>query len=335
MINQDFWAITAYFNPARWATRLANYRLFRQALNIPLITVEWSPDGSFQLKKDDADLLVQVQGGDLMWQKERLLHQAFNLLPQNAKYVAWLDCDLIFADEGWVDEAREALDHALVVQPYRDVIYLDNPASHLLGSGASISFLFANRADLPVRHSFASLYEKYSAHIEAIDLDTRFKRENPFECYSVMQRPAYGHAWAGRVEEFRRVGLFDRCVLGGGDLFFCYGVIGKSHSLISNHLEIGWDYYTGGEGYRRWSENASRYCGGKLTSTSNTLLHLFHGTLGNRQYKSRIDGLKPFQLDLDNDIKALEGQPWSWARERKKLNEYFMRYMKNRNEDAS
>lgn len=335
MINQEFWAITAYFNPAGWSTRLANYRLFRQALNIPLLTVEWSPDGKFQLQGSDADRLVQIQGGDLMWQKERLLLNALSILPGEAKYVAWLDCDLIFVDPRWVDEAREALRHAMVIQPYRDVIYLDDHATHQIGSGKGISILDTrSRNDLPIRHSFASLYEIFTDDIVTVDLDTRFKREQPFEHYSVLQRPAYGHAWAARVAEFRQIGLFDRCVLGGGDLFFCYGLIGKSRSLISNHLDIGWDYYTGGDHYESWSENASTCCGGNLASTSSTLLHLFHGTLNNRQYKSRIDELKPFQLDLGQDLMAAEGQPWTWAREREKLNEYFMRYMKKRNEDT-
>jgi hypothetical protein len=34
------WAIAAYFNPARYARRLANYRVFREHLAVPLVAVE-------------------------------------------------------------------------------------------------------------------------------------------------------------------------------------------------------------------------------------------------------------------------------------------------------
>jgi hypothetical protein len=66
--DSPIWAITSYYNPLRGARRYANYRAFWRNLAIPLVTVEWSANADFQLAKDDADVLVQVSGGDLMWQ---------------------------------------------------------------------------------------------------------------------------------------------------------------------------------------------------------------------------------------------------------------------------
>jgi hypothetical protein len=59
----------SYFNPIGSRRRLANYRVFRNSLAAPLLTVEWSPQGRFELDPTDADVLVQISGGDLMWQK--------------------------------------------------------------------------------------------------------------------------------------------------------------------------------------------------------------------------------------------------------------------------
>ena len=39
MINKTFWAITSYFNPGGFKSRLQNYKTFRKHLNIPLIAV--------------------------------------------------------------------------------------------------------------------------------------------------------------------------------------------------------------------------------------------------------------------------------------------------------
>src|SRR5262245_37018879 len=67
------WAITSYFNPARYRRKLQNYRVFRERLAVPLVTAELAFDG-FDLDAGDAEVLVRVRGGDVLWQKERLLN---------------------------------------------------------------------------------------------------------------------------------------------------------------------------------------------------------------------------------------------------------------------
>jgi hypothetical protein len=75
------WAIASYYNPVGYRRRLANYRLFRANLGIPLVTVELSFDGRFELAEDDADILIQLTGGAVLWQKERLLNLAAKAVP--------------------------------------------------------------------------------------------------------------------------------------------------------------------------------------------------------------------------------------------------------------
>ncbi|HEY8118550.1 MAG TPA: hypothetical protein VIE91_04865, partial [Methylophilaceae bacterium] len=60
MADQPFWAVTSYFNPAGWQRRRHNYNTFRHHLSIPLLTVEFSSDGQFELGPQDADLLIQI-----------------------------------------------------------------------------------------------------------------------------------------------------------------------------------------------------------------------------------------------------------------------------------
>jgi hypothetical protein len=83
LLLMSIWAITAYFNPRKFQARLRNYRTFRCQLCIPLLTVEWSQDGDFQLGANEADQMVRVRGGDLMWQKERLLAIAATICPRS------------------------------------------------------------------------------------------------------------------------------------------------------------------------------------------------------------------------------------------------------------
>src|SRR5580658_2870882 len=114
------WGVTAYFNPAGYRSRLDNYRSFRKRLKTPLIAVEMSPTGHFELRRDDAEIVVQLAGGDVLWQKERLLNVALRHLPTDCDIVAWLDCDVIFADDEWPARTRVALDSYRMVQLFSE-----------------------------------------------------------------------------------------------------------------------------------------------------------------------------------------------------------------------
>lgn len=351
----DLWVITAYFNLAGWSSRRANYDAFRGALRVPLATIEWNPGGRFELDDDDAELLLRVRGGDLMWQKERLLGIALSALPAHVRYVAWVDCDVIFADAAWHERTRRLLEHYAVVQPFRHVVYLHRDSTRqLLGGARSLPELlecpgeehragftaggtgagwFGDRGD-PTRPSFLDLYERAGEDIVRVDLMRRFEpHPTGGGRYDIMARPAYGHAWAARRDTLERIGFYERCVVGGGDLLSAYGLVGQCGAMVANHRSVGWDFYGGGSSYRAWAQRAAQECRGRLKCGDELLVHLHHGTLENRQYRSRIDGLAPFGFDIERDIAAEPGAPWSWTRDARELNGYFLEYLRNRRED--
>jgi hypothetical protein len=77
--ESSLWAITSYFtfdDPPGVKRRLQAYREFRRHLQIPLAAVELSHKGNFDLCSEDAEVLIQVSGGAILWQKERLLFVA-------------------------------------------------------------------------------------------------------------------------------------------------------------------------------------------------------------------------------------------------------------------
>ena len=94
----DVWAITCYFNPVGYRSRLGNYRVFRRHFGalLPLVTVELACDAAFQLDREDAEIMIQLRGGDELWQKERLLNIALAALPRACRTVAWLDCNVVY-----------------------------------------------------------------------------------------------------------------------------------------------------------------------------------------------------------------------------------------------
>lgn len=330
--DSDFWVITAYYNPVCWSSRLDNYRAFRRELAAPLLTVEWDPAGRFSLGATDADVLVQIPGGDHMWQKERLLGIALAALPAHVRHVAWLDCDVVFADPGWQERIRSQLETSDIVQPFRQVEYLDQAATCRVTAGDRLEEQLSPFT-LDRRPSFLDVHSALGERTAELDLGRRFEPAPGSGRYQIMARPAYGHAWAARRELMARIGWYDRCVLGGGDLFFAYGIAGQAEALIGNHQSVGWDFY-GGAGYREWAAAIPRHGWPRVACGDGTLLHLFHGELADRQYRSRIDGLVPYGLDLQKDVVARPGEPWSWVRDRAELDAYVLAYLRNRQEDG-
>jgi hypothetical protein len=87
--NADgLWPITSYFNPIGYRRRLSNFRAFRERLNVPLVAVELTYGSDFELQEQDADILIQLRGGTVLWQKERLLNLALQALPTHCRKVA-------------------------------------------------------------------------------------------------------------------------------------------------------------------------------------------------------------------------------------------------------
>ena len=94
--------------------------MFRQRLKVPLVAVELSFDEKFQLASGDADILVQVHSPSILWQKERLLNVALKSLPTVCDKVAWLDCDILFENDDWVERASRALDEFALVHLFQE-----------------------------------------------------------------------------------------------------------------------------------------------------------------------------------------------------------------------
>src|SRR5919204_6369439 len=115
--QQDLWAITSYFNPMGYRRKLANFKVFREHLTIPLVAVELAYGRDFELGASEAEIIVQLRGGDVLWQKERLLNLALQALPASCRKVAWLDCDLVFASPDWAERTSQLLEQFMLVQP--------------------------------------------------------------------------------------------------------------------------------------------------------------------------------------------------------------------------
>ena len=298
------WAITSYFNPVGYKRRLSNYRIFRANLAVPLVTVELSFDGRFELNREDADVLVQISGGAVLWQKERLLNIAIRSVPQNVKNIAWLDCDVIFERTDWMHEAAQKLNEANAVQLYSDIVDLkpDSCQSNAQRCGL-----------LPTGHGIVSL--GLTQLTAPTSEDVRLSLP--------------GLAWAARRGLLEEHGFYDGMIIGSGDTSIFYAMYGQfERELQRRRLSRAHQ-----EHYLKWAWPYLRSVGGKVSNVTGRIYHLWHGEIANRQYLHRHDLLARIEFDPDIDIRIGANGAWEWARPRPNLEDLLRKYFIGRAED--
>lgn len=305
------WAITSYFNPVGYRTKLANYRIFRAHLTVPLLSVEASLDGQFELEEKDAEILVQRVGGDVLWQKERLLNVALAALPPECEEVAWVDCDVVFDSDDWALDASSALDDYSLLQ------------------------LFSRRCNLgrdagtdPSRWTCAD------GEVESVASRIAAGRISPQDLYDAdapfVRGTTAGLAWAARRESLAATGLYDACILGTGDRAMLCAAMGEiGYGAASVQMSAPHEAH-----YRGWASRFASAIGGRVGSIEGRIYHLWHGDLRARRYGARHAPLRRFDFDPSADIAVDDAGCWRWSSAKPDLHDYVRRYFATRMEDG-
>jgi hypothetical protein len=303
------WSITSYFNPRRYSTKRANYRLFRQHLATPLLTVELSFDSEFELRSDDADRVVQLRGGDVMWQKERLLNVALDVLPKDCDAVAWLDADVVFAEPDWETAARVALEHHAMVQPF----------SHLLNLPRDAPLSSVERLT-PQRVAIAHWLKESGMPAEAL--------VEPGSAQRLAIVP--GRAWVARRELLARHGWYDAFVIGGGDKLMVMAALGHAlRATAAYSMNPRQEAH-----YLAWALPFHADIRGQIGCVAGRLVHLWHGDFNNRLYSARYRDFSEFDFDPNADIRLDENRCWCWNSAKPTMHEYVAEYFGRRDEDG-
>jgi hypothetical protein len=306
------WAITSYFNPLGYRQRLANYRVFRRRLGVPLLTVELTFGAAPELKAGDADILLQLSGGAVLWQKERLLNIALDSLPPDCREVAWLDCDILFERADWPARVSAALVRVPLLQPYRRVHHLAPAVQSIEATPRAVTFSGPSLA--------AALTGGQAAAALLANVTTR--RDGT---------PAPGMAWAARRELLDRHGFYDGCIVGGGDTALACAAYGAFDEVMRLHHMNERQRAR----YLAWAVPFHDAVGGAVACIDGDLFHLWHGAIGDRRPGQRHAGLAQYEFDPGADIAIGENGCWQWASNKPQLHHYVHDYFAGRREDGS
>lgn len=302
------WAITCYFNFLHYQSKNKNYKHFHAKLGIPLITVEFSLDGIFELTKDDADILIQINGGAMLWQKERLLNIAIKAIPDGVENVAWLDCDVLFDNPAWHIEASEKLNTERVIQLFSRAVYFnkDQIDPSLQANCYSVK---------------GSIYAiQREGKVAYLSESEEARKQDPIHP---------GFAWAAKKTLLQEVGLYDKAIIGGGDsLFVC--ALYNEHDELSKHFQFNQEIK---KHYAKWAKAIYEKVESRIGFIDGTVFHLWHGDLKKRRYFERYNDLAKIGFDPGQDIKIIPSGAIDWARPRLDLEHFMTEYFQGRDED--
>jgi hypothetical protein len=299
--NSDIAAVCCFFNPCRYRSRVDNYQRFRANIarsGISLLTVELAfGDAPFQLSAEEG--LLRLRGGDVMWQKERLLRLGGEaLIRAGYRKLVMLDADVLFDDMSWPERVSRALDALPIAQCF-------SVAEHR----------FVDRPELQPSIAYA--------HRNG----------------GITQNVSPGLAWGIRSEVFLEAGLFEYCVVGGGDSAFGYGALGLAHDRTA------WDATLPRRGFMRdpgpvmlaayqaWARRLMRITAGEFGYVDGKIISLPHGTKSDRKYSTRHQLLAGFEPE--RELTSDAGGPFFWTRVGSHRRDAVARYFFERKEDLA
>jgi hypothetical protein len=285
--------------------------VFREALPVPLIAVEYSVD-HFELTPSDADILVQLRGKDVLWQKERLYNIARGHLPPQCDSVLWIDCDIVLGGTEWPDQVRDALVHHDILQPFNRL--------EMLGPGVRPP----PRTDDDVVDWRISLAAFLRNGGHPSDVYTTWGS-------SLQKKYFHGGAWAARRSFCDAFEYYDRMIVGGGDKAFSAALYGRFEDVAASSSfddAMARDYVA-------WASALHRRLNGTPWHLETKAYHLWHGSLANRGYNDRLGKLRAAGFEGMVDIAiAPATQCWQWSTSKPGLHDFVRGHFVRRKEDG-
>lgn len=298
------YVILPYFNFCKSKRRYELFIEFIERISkydkIKIVISEASNTDTFELP-DNMDNIYQHHGYKLQtefWCKENLINVAIRNLPSQWKYVAWIDADLTFLNENWVEEALEELDKAHFIQLYTSAVYL-GPQEEAMRIDKSFGYMYKNST-------------------------TEWRNDHKYGFWHC------GFAWAcTRYAYDKTNGLIDFAILGSSDHHMALALINKVELSYPNNTNIDKSFLEKLKDY----EALVRIHKLNLSYINGTILHHWHGRLEDRKYVERWNIFYKHSYNPDKDIVYNDEGLINLTAEGKRMEQDIIEYFIGRNED--
>lgn len=339
-IHQPLYVVTTIFNPIRYKSRWKHYERFAahvKASGAVLVTVEAAfgerhhslqagisqhqvpifgraptkPTEEHKARTEEPHQYIRVRTDDEIWFKENLINIGVSRLPEDWKYVAWVDADLMFSRPNWVGETIHQLQHYKIVQMFSEC-----------------QDVGPRYASLGKAKGFSHCYVKQYPTMSGLRMGSYGQRVGG----EVLWHP--GFAWACRREAWDELGgLIDFAMMGAADNHMAHALIGRVKDTFHPRLHPVYK-----DRLLEWQRRAERHIRRNVGYVSGLLVHYWHGRKIDRRYWDRwkviVDNQFNPAIDLKYDWQGLlqlvdRGTPRSI-----KLRDDARRYFRARNEDS-
>lgn len=320
IVRQPLYVISPVFNPQRYRTRWKLYMDFCKYVlsqnEAILITIECSfgeREHVFKESISDRHFIIHTHSSQEIWLKENLINLAISRIPSDAKYIAWVDADITFARPDWVGETIQKLQHYDYVQMFSEAHDMTHNFE-VLTTHKSFMWCYKNLG-------IKSLYNQKNKSIKAKGMKSSGDGH--------YWHPGYAHAC--RIDLINKVGgLIDWGILGGGDTFMCYALIGELRARnMPNSLGPSGVLWLG-----EWERRAEQFIKRNVGYVDGTIYHAWHGAKKNRGYYDRGQILTNAKFDPVKDLKKDFQGLWQINPDNIVLRDDARKYFSLRNEDG-
>jgi len=237
--------------------------------NTRMVLAEGTFDGIDELPdfSDKVFSHLKYKYTNKIWVKENLINLAISTLPNDWEYVSWIDKDIEFLDENWVEKTISCLKEKDIVQPWSKCTFLDangEPDVKAFNYFKGIGFTSGN-----ITTGVNSFCRQYK--------------------HSTPGHP--GQCWAMNSAAYNKVKkLMDVCIIGGGDGALSIALNGDyNNNLYEFYGSDINDYILNFTGVR------VGYIDGKIN-------HSYHGDVTDRRYLERLNLLSKNKFNPRTDI---------------------------------
>jgi hypothetical protein len=326
--EQTLHVAVCYSNPFRWRTRreLANdcIRHLRNTPNICLHVGELAyGDRPFEITdpaQDPRD--IQLRTNYELFHKENILNRIIQTFPTDWKYGAYIDADFHLTRHDWALETIQQLQHYDFVQPfssYSDLTGKTYGTGHLpmrVNSGFAFNYV-QNGFRLPDGYANGG-WKKHGGEDQCYGSEPTLRGVG-----------ATGGMWAFRRTAFDTVGgLLDKCILGHGDWFMTFGLVGEEAPDM--HVDgYSADYRAA---ISAWQRNAAKLKK-NIGYVDGFAVHHFHGSKVKRGYSHRDLILVRNHFAPTTDLRADWQGIYQLTGDKPGLRDDIRRYFLSRTED--
>lgn len=291
--------VSCYFNPQNSPYRLKAFNKFYESIKHLNHRIIECVIGDATPQLEESKNIKRVYTESLLWHKETLLNKLIHDLPENLRYVFWVDADIIFTNKDWLVEGVDKLKTMNMIQPFEYCVHLERDQ-------------YEPQFDLDLVKS-AHLPNEVNKKVWRSFCATRVNYRDLWQQENYNNHGHVGFAWGARRDILEYAPLYEKALIGGADHIMAHAATGQipcsciQKSFTDNIDEVN-----------EWSRDFYNVVRGKIGFVKGDVYHIWHGDIEKRQYLKRVQ-------DFTKSTKSINIKDSNGLYVAKKEDEQYMR----------